>query len=147
MDPFKHLVGLLGRGISPAPRPLPTHRTTQTCRNADTHPCPAWDLNLWSQCSSSQRQYLPQTTRLLRPSVPHFKLIIFLLSLKFKVNSREQSTSSGDNGHLVKKSLLLWNPKVHYHIHKSWLNHSKNFYYIPKCREDMIFVKCCRNLA
>jgi hypothetical protein len=30
MDPFRHLVGLLGREISPALRPLPTHRTTQT---------------------------------------------------------------------------------------------------------------------
>jgi hypothetical protein len=30
------LVGLLGRGISPAPRPLPTHRTTQH-RETQTH--------------------------------------------------------------------------------------------------------------
>jgi hypothetical protein len=34
MDPFRHLIGLLGRGISPAPRPLPTHRTTQ---HRETH--------------------------------------------------------------------------------------------------------------
>jgi hypothetical protein len=33
---FRHLVGLLGRGISPAPRPLPTHRTTQH-RETQTH--------------------------------------------------------------------------------------------------------------
>jgi hypothetical protein len=31
----RHLVGLLGRGISPAPRPLPTQVNT-TQRNADT---------------------------------------------------------------------------------------------------------------
>jgi hypothetical protein len=36
MDPFRHLVGLLGRGISPAPRPLPTNRTTQH-RETQTH--------------------------------------------------------------------------------------------------------------
>jgi hypothetical protein len=53
------LVGLLGRGISPAPRPLSTHRTTQTHRNADTHPCPEQDSNLRSQCSSGRRPYLP----------------------------------------------------------------------------------------
>jgi hypothetical protein len=35
MDPFRHLVGLLGWGISPAPRPLPTQDNT-TQRNADT---------------------------------------------------------------------------------------------------------------
>jgi hypothetical protein len=28
MDPFRHLVGLLGWGISPAPRPLPTEDNT-----------------------------------------------------------------------------------------------------------------------
>jgi hypothetical protein len=33
---FRHLVGLLGWGISPAPRPLPTHRTTQH-RETQTH--------------------------------------------------------------------------------------------------------------
>jgi hypothetical protein len=33
---FRHLVGLLGRGISPAPRSLPTHRTTQH-RKTQTH--------------------------------------------------------------------------------------------------------------
>jgi len=59
MDPFRHLVGLLDQGISPAPRPLPTRRTTQTQRNADTHPCPEQGSNLWSKCSSSRRQYLP----------------------------------------------------------------------------------------
>jgi hypothetical protein len=36
MDPFRHLVGLLGRGISPAPRPLPTKDNT-TQRNTNTH--------------------------------------------------------------------------------------------------------------
>jgi hypothetical protein len=46
MDSFRHLVGLLRRGISPAPRPLPTHRITQTQRNAGTHPCPEQDSNL-----------------------------------------------------------------------------------------------------
>jgi hypothetical protein len=30
MDLLRHLVGLLGQGISPAPRPLSTHRETQT---------------------------------------------------------------------------------------------------------------------
>jgi hypothetical protein len=33
---FRRLVGLLGRGISPAPRPLSTHRTTQH-RETQTH--------------------------------------------------------------------------------------------------------------
>jgi hypothetical protein len=33
---FRHLVGLLGWGISSAPRPLPTHRTTQH-REMQTH--------------------------------------------------------------------------------------------------------------
>jgi hypothetical protein len=55
---LRHLVGLLGRGISPAPRPLPTQdNTTQT--NTDTHPCPEQDSTLRSQCSSGRRQYLP----------------------------------------------------------------------------------------
>jgi hypothetical protein len=36
---FRHLVGILGRGISPAPRPLPTQDNT-TQRNTDTYPCP-----------------------------------------------------------------------------------------------------------
>jgi hypothetical protein len=60
---FRHLVGLLGRGISPAPRPLPTQDNT-TQRNTDTHPCPEQDSNLRSQCSSGRRQYLPETARL-----------------------------------------------------------------------------------
>jgi hypothetical protein len=64
---LRHLVGLLGQGISPVPRPLPTQDNT-TQRNTDTHPCPEQDSNLWSQCSSGWRQYLPQTTRLLRPA-------------------------------------------------------------------------------
>jgi hypothetical protein len=57
MDPFRHLVRLLGRGISPAPRPLPTQDNT-TQRNTDTHPCPEQDSNLWSQCSNGRRQCL-----------------------------------------------------------------------------------------
>jgi hypothetical protein len=55
---FRHLVGLLGWGISPSPRPLPTEDNT-TQRNTDTHPCPEQDSNLRSQCSSGRRQYLP----------------------------------------------------------------------------------------
>jgi hypothetical protein len=55
---IRHLVGLLGQGISPAPRPLPTQDNT-TQRNRDTHPCPKQDSNPRSQCSSSRRQYLP----------------------------------------------------------------------------------------
>jgi hypothetical protein len=35
MDPFRHLVGLLGREISPAPRPLPTQDNIRQ-RNTDT---------------------------------------------------------------------------------------------------------------
>jgi hypothetical protein len=42
---FRHLVGLLGWGISPAPKPLPTQDNT-TQRNTDTHPCPEQDSNL-----------------------------------------------------------------------------------------------------
>jgi hypothetical protein len=56
---FRHLVGLLGRGISPASRPLAIHGTTQTHRNADTHPYPEEDSNLRSQCSSGRREYMP----------------------------------------------------------------------------------------
>jgi hypothetical protein len=48
---LRYLVGLLGRGISPAPRPLPTQDNT-TQRNTDIHPCPEQDLNLRPQCSS-----------------------------------------------------------------------------------------------
>jgi hypothetical protein len=51
----RHLVGLLGRGIS---RPLPT-QDNRTQKHADTHPCPKHDSNLRSQCSSGRRQYLP----------------------------------------------------------------------------------------
>jgi hypothetical protein len=58
MDPFRHLAGLLGWGISPAPRLLPTQHNT-THRNTDTHPCPEQDSKLRSQCSSCRRQYLP----------------------------------------------------------------------------------------
>jgi hypothetical protein len=36
MDPFRHLVGLLGRGISPAPRPLPTRDNTNTQKRRHT---------------------------------------------------------------------------------------------------------------
>jgi hypothetical protein len=46
---LRHLIGVLGRGISPAPRPLPTQDNT-TQRNTDTHPCPEQDSNLRSQC-------------------------------------------------------------------------------------------------
>jgi len=33
---FRHLVGLLGRGISPAPRPLPTQDSTNTQKRRHT---------------------------------------------------------------------------------------------------------------
>jgi hypothetical protein len=36
MDPFWHLVGLLGRGINPAPRPLPTQDNTNTEKRRHT---------------------------------------------------------------------------------------------------------------
>jgi hypothetical protein len=36
MDPFRHLVGLLGRGISPAPRPLPAQDNTNTQKRRHT---------------------------------------------------------------------------------------------------------------
>jgi len=42
-------------GYQPDTRPLPTQDNT-TQKNMDTHPWPEWDLNPWSQCSSSQRQ-------------------------------------------------------------------------------------------
>jgi hypothetical protein len=41
---LRHLVGLLGRGISTAQGPY-LHRTTQTHRNTDTHPCTEQDSN------------------------------------------------------------------------------------------------------
>jgi hypothetical protein len=51
----------------PDARPLPTQDNT-THRNADTHPCPEQDSNLWSQHPSDRRQCLPETARLLRPA-------------------------------------------------------------------------------
>jgi hypothetical protein len=42
----------------PDARPLLTQDNT-TQKHADTRPCPKQDLNLWSQCSSGRRQYLP----------------------------------------------------------------------------------------
>jgi hypothetical protein len=47
---YTQSVGLLGRGISPVARPLPTHRT-----NAHRHP--------WSQCWSGRRRFVPYTAR------------------------------------------------------------------------------------
>jgi hypothetical protein len=44
MIPFRQLVGLRGRGISPT-QGLYLHRTTQTQKNAGTHPCLEWDSN------------------------------------------------------------------------------------------------------
>jgi hypothetical protein len=58
---FRHLVGL-GQVIS-LMQGLYLHRTTQTQKNANTHPCLEWDLNPSPQCSSGLRQYMPQTTR------------------------------------------------------------------------------------
>jgi hypothetical protein len=55
---IRHLVGLLGGGISPA-QGLYLHRTTQHRKTQTKHPCPEQDSNLRSQCSSGQRQYLP----------------------------------------------------------------------------------------
>jgi hypothetical protein len=55
---FRHLVGLHGWGISPAPRPVLTQDNTIQ-RNTDTHPCPEQDSNLQSQCTRGRRQYLP----------------------------------------------------------------------------------------
>jgi len=37
MDPFRHLVGLLVRGITPVLRPLTTHRTTHTITEKGIH--------------------------------------------------------------------------------------------------------------
>jgi hypothetical protein len=58
---LRHMIWLLGRGISPAPRPLPTQDNT-TQRITDTHSCPEQDSNLRSQCSSGRRQYMPWET-------------------------------------------------------------------------------------
>jgi hypothetical protein len=41
-------------GDRPDARPLPTQDNT-TQKNADTHPCPEWDSNPRSQCSSGRR--------------------------------------------------------------------------------------------
>jgi hypothetical protein len=45
-------------GDQPNTRPLPTQDNT-TQKHTNTHPCPKQDSNLWSQCSSSHRQYMP----------------------------------------------------------------------------------------
>jgi hypothetical protein len=56
---FKHLVGFLGRGISPAPRPVPTQDNT-TQRNTDTVHALSRIRNCEpTQCPSGRRQYLP----------------------------------------------------------------------------------------
>lgn len=45
-------------GDQPVTRHLHTQDNTKT-ENADIHPCPEWDQNLWSQCSNSTEQYMP----------------------------------------------------------------------------------------
>jgi hypothetical protein len=50
----RQLVGLLGCGISPSQRPLGQHKHR---KDKAIHTCPQWNLNLWSQCSSSRRQH------------------------------------------------------------------------------------------
>jgi len=49
MNLFRHLVGLLGQGISPTQG---LYLYTEQHKNADTHPCLEWDSNPRSQCSS-----------------------------------------------------------------------------------------------
>jgi len=44
MNLFRHLVGFLGRGVSPM-QGLYLHRTTQIQKNADIHPCLEWNSN------------------------------------------------------------------------------------------------------
>jgi hypothetical protein len=61
------LIGLLGRGIGRRKASTYTQDNT-TQKNADTHPCLEWDSNLWSQCSSGRRQYVPQTAGPLGPA-------------------------------------------------------------------------------
>jgi hypothetical protein len=55
-------------GDRPDAKPLSTHRTTQTQKNADAHPCLEWDSKTRSQCSSGRRQYVPQLGPALRDS-------------------------------------------------------------------------------
>jgi hypothetical protein len=60
---YTQLVGLLGRGISPAQgRYLHTKQHKQRI-NADIHPCFAWDSNPRSQRSCERRQFMPWTAR------------------------------------------------------------------------------------
>jgi hypothetical protein len=44
----------------------PAHRTAQTQRNAQRHPCLKWDSNPRSQCLSGCRRFMPETVRSLR---------------------------------------------------------------------------------
>jgi hypothetical protein len=84
---LSHLVGLLGRGISSAPRPLPTQGTT-TQRNTDTHPYPEQGSNLRSQCSSGRRQYL--LPLLLGPNILLSTLLPNTLNLCCSLCVRDQ---------------------------------------------------------
>jgi hypothetical protein len=48
LEQFRHMVGLLGRVISPS-QGLYLHRTTQHRKTRDKHPCLKWDSNPRSQ--------------------------------------------------------------------------------------------------
>jgi hypothetical protein len=101
-----HLVGLLERGIGPT-QGLYLHRTTQTQRNADTHPCLEWDSNPRFQCSSGQRQYVTQTARPLGSALMFYEVTKFI----------EQSPSWEANSHSASQVLrFLWNQMVRYHV-------------------------------
>jgi hypothetical protein len=61
---FRNLFYKVGRppwtGDQPIPRPLPTHRTTQTqYKHTHRYLCFEWNLNTRSQRSSERRQFMP----------------------------------------------------------------------------------------
>jgi hypothetical protein len=57
IKPFRHLIELLERVISPSQMPLSTQDNT-TQKDADKHPCLEKDSNPRSQCPSDQRPRL-----------------------------------------------------------------------------------------
>jgi hypothetical protein len=71
---YGHLVGLLGRGISPTQGLYLHTQDNTTQKNADTHLCPERDSSPRFQCSSGRKQYLPKTARPLGPATSRISL-------------------------------------------------------------------------
>jgi hypothetical protein len=87
--PYRQLVGLLGRGISPSQGRY-LRRTTQTQEHPDIHPCLEWDSNSRSQCLSGRSYFVPYILRPLRRClfiIPILHLVRCLVEVKRTVLS------------------------------------------------------------